>query len=697
MLLERVVKDTLVKIDSVHTFVNGDSGWDWADFQGSFRDGKTRPFTFAVLFLWTKVDGDWMCKGHCITPCWGAFARARSSRKRCLIRMMRQGLCLASNLRFHEDDKLCELSAPFRRVRRESRRTGSSERQVTPRFAHYARGALAAMCSVLTGVGLLTGAPAYAARPSPADTVHVNGRVYTVNESTPWAQAVAIRNGRFVYVGDDSHAREFVGPSTELVNLQGRFVMPGIHDAHSHLLWAGLTAKFGCKLPGGAFGQPQIAALRKCAASLRPEEWLVGGLFSPDQFPGGKPHRKYLDEAFPDRPVYLSESSLHNGLANSRALELAGINAATPNPHNGMIVRGPDGQLTGELVEAAIRMVKKQIPAPSPEQVRSVLEWAVGVANRSGITSIEEPSGDEVLLQGLQDLESRRVLTLDIAVYLMWGGQTFQSTSDSEVQTLIERRKKYQSAHVHPDGVKIWLDGAPTPPYYTEADLDPITKTARPEHLAIAPDQLNEAVRRFDAAGLQLKMHVAGAGAARVALDAIEAARKANLRSTVRHQLAHNNLIALEDMDRMKKLNATAEMSPALWQIMGATLLNPPQKAWQFKSLKARGMLMTMGTDWGLLDEPNLFPPLQGTLAHGDESIDLPFAIKMATLNGAVAVGAERDRGSIQVDKQATFIVLDRDLFAVKPADVGATKVLTTVFEGRVVYSADGGDRAQQR
>jgi predicted amidohydrolase YtcJ len=362
-----------------------------------------------------------------------------------------------------------------------------------------------------------------------------------------------------------------------------------------------------------------------------------------------------------------------------------------------VIIRASDGKPTGELVEAATGMVKKHIPAPSPERVRSALEWAVQACNRAGITSLEEPSGDEVLLRGLQDLEKRHALTLDVAVYLMWGGQTFQRTSDSEVLGLIDRRKTYQSAHVDPNGVKIWLDGAPTHPYYTEADLDPITHTAKPDHLAINPDQLNAAVPRFDAAGLRVKMHVAGAGAARVALNAIEATRKANPRSTLRHQLAHNNLIAVEDMDRMKKLNATAEMSPALWQVIGTTLLDPPQKAWQFKSLKARGMLMTVGTDWALLDEPNLFPPLQGMLEHGDESIDLPFAIKMATLNGAVAVGAERDRGSIQAGKQASFIVLDRDLFAIKPADIGATKVLTTVFEGRVVYAADGGDQAALR
>jgi predicted amidohydrolase YtcJ len=522
----------------------------------------------------------------------------------------------------------------------------------------------------------------------PADTIYLNGHVYTVDDAHPWAQAMAVRGDRFVFVGDEIHARELAGPSTKIVDLHGRTVMPGIHDAHSHMLWAGLAANFGCHLPDGPFGNPQLTALRKCAASLRPGDWLVAGPFTTGQFLGGKPDRKILDDAFPDRPVYLNEVTVHNGLANARALDLAGINASSVNPPGGVIVRAADGRSTGELIESATGLVRRQIPPPTPAQVRAALDWAVHTCNRFGITSLQEAGGDEILLKGLHAMDSRGALTLDVAVHLMWGSRSFQRTDDAHVLDLIARRGMYRSTHVDVDNVKIWIDGTPTSPYFTEGELDPATHEPDPAHVLVSPADLRAAVKQFDARGLRVKMHVAGPGAARVALDAIAAARAANPRSSRRHELAHTNLIAPQDMDRMKKLNVTAELSPAVWQIYGSQLGNPPQGAWQFKSLAARGMLMTVGTDWPVMEDPNLFPALQGMLEHGDESVDLARAIRMYTLNGAIAGDNERDRGSIEAGKQANFIVLDRDVLAVPRAQIGTTQVLTTVFEGRVVYSA---------
>lgn len=528
----------------------------------------------------------------------------------------------------------------------------------------------------------------------PADSVFVNGHVYTVDTSHPWASAVAIRAGRFVYVGDDRSARRYVGKTTRVIDLRGRMAMPGIHDAHSHILWAGLAAKYGCKLPPGAFGAVQIGALRECEQRLRPGGWLEAGMFTTDQFPEGRPDRKYLDEAFPDRPVFLHEMTAHNGLANSRALALAGIDSATANPAHGTIVRDADGRVTGELIETATAIVSKHIPPASAEQVRTALDWAVKTCNRFGITSLQEASGSEVLLAALRDMEQARALTLSVAVHIMWGSRTFQRTSDEDALALIQRRAAYKSDHVDVDNIKIWLDGTPTGPYYTYAGVDPVTHAPQLDHVLVAPDVLREAVTRFDAAGLRVKMHVAGAGAAHVALDAIEAARKTNGNSQRRHELAHTALVLPEDMDRMRRLNVTGEMSPALWQVT-EYLGNPPEKAWPFKTLANHGVLMTVGTDWVVTDEPNLFPPLQGLLEHGDESIDLPLAVRMYTLNGAIAAGVEKDRGSIEAGKRANFIVLDRNLFEIPAAKIGATRVLSTVFEGNVVYSSNEGALTQ--
>ena len=144
-----------------------------------------------------------------------------------------------------------------------------------------------------------------------ADSVYVNGRIYTVNESQPWAQALAVRGKRLLYVGDDASARKYVGDTTRVIDLQGRMVMPGIHDAHTHLLWAGIQLNDSCQFPSDATLENMLAKLKECAKGQAADEWLVAGLFQYTQFPDNKPHKSHLDEAFPNIPVYLREGSFH--------------------------------------------------------------------------------------------------------------------------------------------------------------------------------------------------------------------------------------------------------------------------------------------------------------------------------------------------------------------------------------------------
>ena len=465
-------------------------------------------------------------------------------------------------------------------------------------------------------------------------------------------------------------------------------VMPGIHDAHTHLLWAGQRIKYWCNLPTGPMGDPFFSKLKECASSLESSEWLIAGLFFSEQFPGGKPDREYLDSLFPDIPVYIHEGSLHNALVNSKALELSGIDESTPNPFGGELVKDDSGRLTGELIETATGLVAKNIPLYSPKKNRVALEKAIEICNENGITSVQEASTDRELLELLSAIDGGPGLNLNVAAHLIWGSPKFNRDSAQEVEVLIAERARYQSDHVDVNNIKMWIDGTPTGPYFTQADIDPVNGQPELERILIPPLILNEAVTRFDKMGIKTKMHASGQGGVHVALDAIEQARRSNPNSLVRHDLGHTNLVLESDMIRMRALNVIGEMSPSVWHLYGSTLGDPPQSAWRFKTLLNKGIMLTVGTDWVVSDTPNLFPALQGILFHGDESIDLISAIRALTVNGAIATGRGNDLGSIEVGKLANLAVLDQNLFDIKPDKIGETKMNMTVFEGKIVFEA---------
>jgi len=523
----------------------------------------------------------------------------------------------------------------------------------------------------------------------PADHVFINGRVYTGNSSQPWAQAFAVRGKELVYVGGNEVPEGLVGDQTRRTDLEGRMVMSGIHDAHTHLLLAGWLQNYSCKLPGKFSVEQLIARLKACQARNESEsDWIIGGLIFANQFPDGKPNRSLLDEHFPETPIFLHEGSLHHALVNSKALAIAGIDKSTRNPLGGEIVRDENGELTGELVEMATTFVSRIMPEPTAAESAAAIEWAVRKNAEYGITSVQDATGELKMLRVLSDMDKAGSLTMDVAVHVMWEAPKFNNMSTDAVNDLLAEREKYASAHVNPNNIKMWIDGSPTPPYFTQADYDIETDTPEWDRVLFSQEDLNDYVARFDRMQMRVKMHVAGAGATNVALNAIEYARSVNDQSRLRHELAHTNLVAPNDISRIHDLNVIAEMSPAVWHLYGKKLGDPPQDAWEFKKMLDADVVMTVGTDWAVTEDPNLFPGLAGMMTHGENSIDLASALQALTLNGAVAMGREDDLGSIEVGKHANFIVLDRLIFELPPEEVAETKVLKTFFEGELIYSA---------
>ena len=516
----------------------------------------------------------------------------------------------------------------------------------------------------------------------------VNGRIYTADADRSWAEAVLVDGGVISALGTSAEISEAVNGTAEVIDLEGRFVMPGIHDAHIHILLAGLKFGFECRLGQNPTASDIVAALCECDKCKRGtlSGWIVGGEYNPNVFAPGTLDRAFLDEVYPDTPIFLYDMSIHHGFANSKALSLAGIDAATPDPHGGRIVRRTgSSEPTGELVERAKWKVQRAIPAPEPDMNRKAIEWAIAVINRCGITSVQEASGTLAELRALTELDREGQLTLHVAAHLIWQEEGVSGVSQEDMNALIEAHARYESQHVRTGFIKIWLDGAPLPPHFTQCEIDP--ETGQPDAmLVIGRDELAEAVTRFDRKGMRVKIHCAAEGSVRAALDALQEVRDAN-GPGMRHEIAHALFVHADDLRRLPALNVGAEMSPAVWHIKAPEFAKLDEGC-KFGTLRAAGAEVTIGSDWVLTDSPNLFPGIQGVLDRGAESVALDEAIDMMTIAGARAVGLADRTGSIEIGKSADLIVLDRNLFETPITEIGATQVLRTVFEGRTVYQA---------
>ncbi len=544
---------------------------------------------------------------------------------------------------------------------------------------------------VLVSIVLILASPISIAKELQTSAVYLNGFVYTVDDSKPRAQAFAIADKRFIAVGKNSEIDRYIGAKTIVVDLGGKMVIPGIHDAHTHLLEAAF--KFGgysCVLPyPKATPKDIIGALKQCIKTnpARLGNWIKGGVLSGRLF-NSTELQKLLDSEFPKTSVVLEDFTTHHVLANFSARRAAGITEDTPDPTGGKLGRNDKGLLTGQLIELASDMVYQVMPPyPEDENTRALL-WSISLNNRFGITSVQGATVSRVELQTLNEMDNTGELTLRVSAHLLAGDsrqcwQVGPCGSREENARLISERNNFATAHIDVNNAKIFLDGAPLPPNPTHSMIDPETNKIDRTHMLIEHDELERLVVDLDSKGLKIKLHAAGTGSFRAALDAIESARKKN-GMTRPHDIAHAHFIHPADVDRIGSLGVVPELSPAVWHF------NPPMRehvpAWQFRTLTERGIMVVIGTDWLVDNQPNLFPALQGMLQHGDEAVDLETALRMMTINGAKSVGKEDQFGSITPGKSADFAVLNQNLFQVPVDKIRDTEVLMTVFEGSVVY-----------
>ncbi len=545
-----------------------------------------------------------------------------------------------------------------------------------------------------------------------ADLVLRNGRFYTLDPARPWAEALAVTAGRIVAVGD---VDGLVGPETRVVDLQGRMAMPGIVDVHNHIMMGGQADLYELRFPSG-LGVAEIAAqVRQAAARTEPGRWIIGGQWGSDlgQHLNDPAALAALDAASPDNPVMLRDDTYHNRWVNSAALAHAGIDRDTPNPEKGEIGRDAEGRPTGLMIEAAAGLIERAIVAAghyTPEMDRAAVARSISVLNSFGVTAFLDAAAMQPILAALKGLDDRGELTA-------WAVSAMPAIEPSFMfglagDELIALREQYRSTHARPDFVKVFLDGVPaarTAAFHDAYLPDTIHGCCfRGKTMLTMPD-LVRWVGKCEKQGLSVKIHCAGDAAVTQALDAIDVVRSFNGPTKLIHHIAHASYIAPDDIARFAKLGVAADLSPIIWYptffLEGHKAAMGEERAlrfWPNRDLHEAGALMAGGSDWPVIPNPDPWNGIEGMITRqnpsgafpgqslwAEQALDLPTVLAIYTINAARALGVADVTGSLQVGKSADLIVLDRNLFETPADQLADTKVLTTMFAGRVVFERD--------
>ncbi len=542
----------------------------------------------------------------------------------------------------------------------------------------------------------------HAAPPQPVpDLVFKNGAIYTVEAARSWASALAVANGRIVFTGPDSGALALAGPRTRIIDLQGRMVLPGLHDSHVHLIQGGRSL-IACNLNPArtAAEATEIAAAYAKAHPGLP--WIAGSGWELPLFPNANPTKAALDAAIPDRPVYLESSDGHSAWVNSRALAAAHITRETKDPPGGRIERDSTGAPSGTLRESATALVSGIIPPPTAADFLADLARGLHEANRFGITSFQEADADDASLVAYSAADRAGQLTARVVAAML----VDPAKDDSQVGELAAKRAKYQGKLFRATSVKIFADGVIESG--TAALLAPYIGRLSGQNGALNfdPARLNHLVTALDREGFQVHIHAIGDRAVRISLDAHEAAEKALGPNDLRPHIAHLELVDPADIPRFRQLNVIANFQ-GLWawpdryiNDLTVPILGPQRSRWLYPigSIERSGAMIAGGSDWPV-SSLNPFDAIQVAVARrgiGEpegpawipgEKASLANMIAAYTIAGAWVNHEEKLTGSIETGKAADLIVLDENLFAIRPENIHRTKVLLTLLEGKPVYS----------
>lgn len=543
----------------------------------------------------------------------------------------------------------------------------------------------------------------------PVDKAYVNGRIWTADTAQPWAEALAVTGDELACVGTTDAIRQAAGSSATVVDLQGRFVLPGFQDSHLHLPGPSLNSVPLEDVTNVAELQAQLKAFADANPDL---PWITGRGWGYAIFPDAKADRSYIDAVIADRPVYITMRDGHAGLGNSAALAALKITSATANPPNGQIVKDAAGRPTGEFTEAAHGMANGLIPPETDDARYATLIANMADAASQGLTVVHVAGASpEALALFERALKADALkLRMHVALPMIPGAGPYpedhklaRPITEADLAPYIAAREAFRGPLLNVASIKGMLDGAIDA--QTAAMHAPYTGTNTSGLSFWDPKELNETVAFYDRLGFQILLHAIGDKAITEALDAFAFAAKTNGTTGRRHRIEHVEVPVLADLARFRDLGVIASTQP-VFANPDATVLNNFEPllgpvraphADSFSLFDDAGVRQAFGSDYPVF----YLSPIEGVAVavtrmtaegkpqggwHPAGRIPVEAALRHYTIDGAFATFDEDIRGSLVAGKLADFVVLSQDLTQIAPDAIRGTKVMLTMMGGQETY-----------
>lgn len=551
------------------------------------------------------------------------------------------------------------------------------------------------MRNVIACAALIFAAPLAAQAPRPADLIVTNARIYTVDDTRPVVSALAVRDGRIAFAGSVREAMALKGAATRIVDLQGRTVIPGMVDAHAHLLGLGESLR-NVALFGAKSYDEVIARVVARAKDLKPGEWLEGRGWDQNQWGDTRfPTHDALSRAVPNNPVVLTRVDGHASLANAAAMRAAQVTTATKDPSGGKIERTATGEPTGVFIDNAKDLVGRAMPARTREVTRNAIRAAIAKSHRWGLVGLHDAGESRATIDLMEEMAKAGEIPFRLYVMV--------SDDSAAVAHYLARgpQSGLYGEHLWIRSFKLYADGAMGS--RGAALLEPYSDDATNRGLLLtAPAHIQDVATRALRAGFQVNTHAIGDRGNRLVLDAYDAALKAVPTADHRLRVEHAQTLHHDDIPRFAELGVIPSMqavhqtSDMYW--IGSRL-GPTRTlgAYAWRSLLNTGVVIPNGSDFPV-EEVNPLLSFHSAVARQDaknwpaggwlpeQRMTREEALKSMTIWPAYAAFQESTMGSLSPGKLADFVVLDRDIMTVAERDIVDTAVLATYIGGKAVY-----------